>query len=330
MVIKVLIIDSNETKAVLIKDLLTSPGYDVDYVTCLKQANYSVESTNYDAVIINPDRMVKEDVIHFLDNAKKHNPSMVNLALLNFPPKQSELSSILSYADDYIETLSSPELIQQRIQFLIQKAQVNNNPQQHVLAIGAHPDDVEIGCGGALMKHHKNGDRITLLTLSDGSVGGHSALRREESLAAANLLNAELFWGDLQDTQISCEKETIDIIEKVIQACQPDIIYTHSNFDGHQDHRNTHLATIAATREIKNIYCYQSPTTNIRFKPHKFESIAQHIDGKLALIQCHRTQTQEKKRPYLEDDLIISTAQYWGRFAGYDMVEPFEIIRYSS
>ena len=50
----------------------------------------------------------------------------------------------------------------------------------NILAIGAHPDDIEFGCGGTLLKYAKSGGKISLLILTDGSYGGDPALRKKE------------------------------------------------------------------------------------------------------------------------------------------------------
>lgn len=72
-----------------------------------------------------------------------------------------------------------------------------------VLAVGAHPDDVEIGCGATLLRHRAAGHPVTILTLSRGAVGGERETRRREAIGAAVMLGAELLMGDLPDTRMS-------------------------------------------------------------------------------------------------------------------------------
>lgn len=194
-----------------------------------------------------------------------------------------------------------------------------------VLAIGAHPDDVEIGCGGTMLKHIAKNDEVLILTLTRGAVGGDTEKRFLEAKAASEFLNARLIISNLKDTSISGGPKTIRIIEEAIYNFQPDIIYTHSINDNHQDHRNTHLATVIAARKIDEVYAYQAPSTNINFHPQKFESIDSFVDLKIKLISFH--ETQKNKAVYLKDDIIKATAIYWGRYANYKSIEPFEIIK---
>jgi len=197
--------------------------------------------------------------------------------------------------------------------------------RQRVLAIGAHPDDVEIGCGGILLGHRNQGDALCILTLSTGECGGTSGVRGDESRAAAERLSAELILANLKDARISEGPDTISVLSRGIDMFDPTVIYTHSLHDAHQDHRNTHRATMVAARGVPSVYTYQSPSTTIGFTPNRFVDIASHLAEKLKLISCF--QSQRSIRPYLSDSMISSTAEYWGRFANYGQVEPLETVR---
>jgi LmbE family N-acetylglucosaminyl deacetylase/CheY-like chemotaxis protein len=194
-----------------------------------------------------------------------------------------------------------------------------------VLAIGAHPDDVEIGCGGALARHRAEGDTVTIVTLSHGASGGDARVRALEAAAAAQVLGAQLNLGDLPDTRIPEGSTAITTILDVIDSVQPTHAYTHSQFDTHQDHRNTHHASMVALRAIPNVYCYQAPSATVDFRPHLFIDISEHIETKLKSIAAYASQTAV--RPYLNRELIVATARYWGRFAGFVLAEPMEIVR---
>src|SRR5690349_8590456 len=134
-----------------------------------------------------------------------------------------------------------------------------------VLAIGAHPDDIEIGAAGTLLVHRAAGDTIAIMTLSPGAVGGDADRRARESRLAAEAIGARLFLQNLEDTKISEGNPTIALIEEVIAEIQPTIVYAHSIHDVHQDHRNTHRAAMVAARKVGQVYCYQSPSATIDF-----------------------------------------------------------------
>lgn len=199
------------------------------------------------------------------------------------------------------------------------------NERKIVLAVGAHPDDVEIGCGGALARHYSRGDEVVILTLSRGTNGGDAAVRTHEAQRAAALLGARLEIGELPDARISEGIETIGLIEEVVRAVSPTHVYTHSRHDAHQDHRNTHLASIVGARDVANLYCYQAPSSTIEFRPNLFIDISSHIGMKVDAIAAYHSQVSRSAS--LSADHIKATARYWGRYTGYGLAEPMEVVR---
>ena len=197
-------------------------------------------------------------------------------------------------------------------------------PSETVLAIGAHPDDVEIGVAGTLLAHGASGHAVNILTLSRGAEGGATDLRVAESQAAAALLGARLFMEDLEDTRIASGHPTVGLIERVIDLVRPTIIYTHSIHDTHQDHRAVHEATMVAARRVPRISCYQAPSATVDFRPTRFVPIADHVDAKQRAIDAFATQAD---RSYLQPEVIRSNSCYWGRFAHASHAEAFEVVR---
>src|SRR5439155_15429747 len=87
----------------------------------------------------------------------------------------------------------------------------------NILAIGAHPDDVEFGCGGTLIKYAAKGAAIALLVMTDGARGGNARTRRAEQARAARVLGAtETHWGGYRDTLLPSVRRLIDRMEQVI------------------------------------------------------------------------------------------------------------------
>jgi LmbE family N-acetylglucosaminyl deacetylase len=194
-----------------------------------------------------------------------------------------------------------------------------------ILAIGAHPDDIEYACGGTLLKARRRGDDVMLLTLSNGERGGATDTRRDEAQRASELLGAPLELLAFPDSAIPSDVTTVSAIESVVRAFAPTHVYTHSIHDTHQDHRAVHAAAIVAARSVPNVYCYQSPSATVDFRPSMYVEIAAFLDEKLALIDAY--QSQIARRGTFDHDVIRSIATYWGRFAGYRLVEPFEVVR---
>jgi len=129
----------------------------------------------------------------------------------------------------------------------------------------------------------------------------------------------------LRDTLITDGAETIAIIEKAIREIRPTHVYTHSSADTHQDHRAVHAASLVAARAVPNVYCYQTPSSTVEFSPHVFVDISKYIDRKIELIRAYKSQVDRMES--IQPDLIVSTARYWGRFAGHVLVEPLQVVR---
>ncbi len=198
--------------------------------------------------------------------------------------------------------------------------------RQRVLAIGAHPDDVEIGCSGTLLSHRRRGDRISLLTMSRGGVGGDEAARVQEAVAAADAIGAQLILGNLVETRIDDGVDTIRLLETVVTVLRPTIVYVHSKHDEHQDHRAVHTAAISATRGVPSVFAYQSPSANNDFVPTKFVAIDQFVSEKVKVLGLFGSQDE---RPHVEPELVVAGARYWARHLAprAHFAEPFEVIR---
>lgn len=198
---------------------------------------------------------------------------------------------------------------------------------ERVLAVGAHPDDVEIGAGATLLRHRSLGHPVSVLTLSRGAVGGNQDERRREAVGAAVAMSAELLMGDLPDTRMEESPGIITLIEGVIAAVRPTTIYVHSAADNHQDHRAVHEATVIAARRVQQLFCYQSPSSRNGFSPTKFVPVDATIHEKVTVLSNYRSQAT---RHYLEPDLVIASARYWARQLTHTRyAEPFEVLRAS-
>ncbi|MFH1569315.1 MAG: PIG-L deacetylase family protein [Gemmatimonadota bacterium] len=182
-----------------------------------------------------------------------------------------------------------------------------------ILAIGAHPDDLEYGCGGALIRHTQKGDEVYLLVVTDGAAGGDPAVRRAEQLAAAELIGAsDVFFGEYAGTQFECHKETITHIEGVVRQVRPDAVYTHFLQDTHQDHRHVALAVVPATRSVPNLLCFESLSSQ-NFQPTVFSDIGKVIHQKLGALEAHASQVH---RTNIGSMTIIDIAQSAATFRG--------------
>jgi LmbE family N-acetylglucosaminyl deacetylase len=199
-----------------------------------------------------------------------------------------------------------------------------------VLAVGAHPDDIELGCAGALALHKLNGDRVYLLVLTKGGASGDVEVRETECRRAAEILGVDgLFFGGLKDTEVHDGRETIDIIEDIIDKVKPDIIYAPTSKDTHQDHRNTGLATMSAGRRCKMMLWYEGASTQSCFEPQVFVDIEKTFELKKKVTRVFGSQMNNDRGGYtLAVKGVEGLAKYRGYQAGVDVAEAFEVGRF--
>ena len=179
-----------------------------------------------------------------------------------------------------------------------------------VLAVGAHPDDIELAAGGTLAKHAANGDDIHCLVMTRGEGGNADVVTRTKEAVAASyfLPYASLKFGGVPALQLTGIYQThIDIIEECINEVKPDRIYAHSADDRHQHHEIVARCTEVAGRHAQQYLTFELPSTR-NFQPNWFVDITDHIDAKLKLIAYFESQ-QEK--PYMVHETIKGRALDW-------------------
>ena len=197
-----------------------------------------------------------------------------------------------------------------------------------ILAIGAHPDDVEFGCGGTLIKYARQGHDVSLLVMTDGGGGGVGRIRRQEQQAAGDILGvSRLFWGEYPDTAIPLDRESIQRVERVILDVRPDFIFVHSQDDTHQDHRHLSVTTITATRYTRNVLFYEGPTTQ-NFSPNVFVNIDGILQDKIAALQAHGSQVTKTNIEGMNIlDIVRSSTHFRGIQGRVQNAEAFVPLR---
>lgn len=198
----------------------------------------------------------------------------------------------------------------------------------NILAIGSHPDDIEFGCGGALLKYVRKGHNISLLVLTEGSFGGEPSVRKKEQKEVAEAMGVKnLFWGGFKDTELVDNHALILKIEETIREVQPDIVFLNYSCDVHQDHRAAAQAGISATRYIKEVLFYEVPTTE-HFEPDVFVDIKEVLEEKLNLLKLHASQLDKTR---VEGLTILESAQSCANFRGFQgrvkFAEGFKALR---
>ena len=177
-----------------------------------------------------------------------------------------------------------------------------------ILAIGCHPDDLEIGCFGTLIKYVQNGHKVFAVHLTNGDLGlvdgSLIGIRNEEAKRASEAIGAEAITLNFKDLVVdSNNPEMIRAMVSVIRNVNPDIIITHNPEDYMTDHMETSKLVFNAsfsasvprfdapgkTCGVIPIY-YMDTLANINFIPTEYVDISEVIDQKLNAISQHQSQ----------------------------------------
>ena len=218
-----------------------------------------------------------------------------------------------------------------------------------VLAIGAHPDDIEIACSGTLAKCVARGDKVIVCHVSSGNLG-HVVIppdqlrkiRDQEAINAGKLAGIEVISAGFDDLEIfDNNKAARDRIVDVIQYANPDFIITHNPDDYMPDHtavsRLVFDASFAATlpnypsktrkaAKLVPIYCMDT-LAGVNFVPTEFVDISDYIDLKLKMLCCHESQVVWMKDHDGIDfpDMVKTCSRYRGYQCGAAYAEGFRM-----
>ena len=215
-----------------------------------------------------------------------------------------------------------------------------------VLAIGAHPDDVEIGCAGTLARCIRRGDRVTIAILCQGDTASADmpaeelvALRRQEAKEAAGYLGTELIQLDLSDYGVQVDLATKRLLAGVIRRARPDVVITHFHADYGSDHNHTCLLAVDATLAasvpafaaegeplagVPALFMME-PLGGYGFQPQVYVDITETIETKIAMFERHRSQVEWMKRHGGTDmrEYITAIARFRGLQCGVRYAEGF-------
>lgn len=184
----------------------------------------------------------------------------------------------------------------------------------NVLAVGCHPDDLEIACGGTLTKYVKEGAQVTMCHVASGSLG-HAVIqpeelvgiRRKEAQAAGRVLGVkEVVSLGIADTEVTRydDVNAVNALLEVVRHARPDVIITHSYNDYMRDHIETgrmafdasfcsslvHRATASPFySEIVPIF-FMDNLAGLDFNPDVYVDISEHIDVKIEALEQHASQ----------------------------------------
>lgn len=220
----------------------------------------------------------------------------------------------------------------------------------NVLAVGAHPDDLEILCGGTLAKYAKKGHKVFMAHLCNGNMGGRdispeelARIRDKEAKKSAALIGAEALGPIAGDLDLYPTKEMRIALIDIIRYAKPDVMITHSINDYMPDHTITgqlvfdaaftstlplYKTKYPAWEKIIPIY-YMEPMAGFGFEPTNFVDITEFFEIKKQMLLCHESQYKWLSGHHQSNPvkMIETISGFRGFQCGVDYAEAFSLAR---
>ena len=216
----------------------------------------------------------------------------------------------------------------------------------NVLAVGAHPDDLELLCGGTLAKYALRGDKVTMCSLTNGNMGhplykpdDMARVRKSEMEHSAAKIGAEVIWLDVDDEMSEVSLKARLMMTDVLRMTKPDVVITHYDRDYHVDHRNAsqiifEAAPLACVHNIitqhpvldkQVLVDYMDTLVAIDFQPTEYVDITDAVQIKKDMFHCHVSQDEWMKTATGFDmtEVIEAVARVRGYAAGCKYAEGF-------
>jgi len=205
----------------------------------------------------------------------------------------------------------------------------------NILAIGAHFDDIELGCGGALAKHVANGDAVFayVATLSgfmnqDNEVIRSNETALREGIRAMEILGVELIRGSFNTLEVEFTDElNVDILH-IVKQKNIQKVYTHWMGDVHHDHQAVARASLHSCRHVPRLLMYRSNWyhSNVDFKGNFYVDISQTLDKKMEAVRAHESEMDRTHRKWIE--FFTNEAANAGQRIGTKFAEIYEVVKW--
>ncbi len=215
-----------------------------------------------------------------------------------------------------------------------------------ILAVGAHPDDLEILCAGTLAKYRARGDSVIMCHASNGDKGHFvimpdelTQIRAQEACDAAEVIGAECVALHFLDAEMYDTPDARTRFIELMRVARPDVVITHHPDDYHTDHKMTSMLTLDATfsATVPHIFTeheflpklpivyFMDTLAGLHFQPEEYVDISEQLAQKKEMLAKHSSQLHwlwEHDR-YDALDALETHAKFRGYQCGVKYAEGF-------
>jgi LmbE family N-acetylglucosaminyl deacetylase len=205
----------------------------------------------------------------------------------------------------------------------------------NVLAVGAHFDDLELGCGGTLVKHVANADNVLMVVITDSAYSNpaNEIIRDAETAmaegkAAAEIIGGELLCLNLETFNVPFDESLTLVLNNIISERKIDTVYSHWIHDIHRDHQNAGRCAMMAARHVPRFLMYRSNyyDADQEFASNFYSDISEHMLTKIKAIKAHKSELERVRYSWIE--FFEHQNRNDGYRIGVKYAEAFQVVRY--
>jgi len=191
-----------------------------------------------------------------------------------------------------------------------------------ILALGARPGDVVLGCGATLAFHRAQGHEVLIFVLANGPAG--SGLDAHAAREAAERLGARVILADDTGPQADLAERHL-LLDRVVRELRPDVAYIPSMSDHDPYRKEAHRLGRTVLSDTRAVLAYATATVTFDFRPSFFKPVDRYMSQKLEALEAFYGSGAPPRE--LSARFAQAAARYWGRMASFAEVEPFEVIK---
>lgn len=205
----------------------------------------------------------------------------------------------------------------------------------NVLAVGAHYDDIELGCSGTLMNHVSKGDSVYMIVITNSGYKDPNGINirtneiaQKEGLMAAKIIGAKLTCLGFETFEFDFNEALNKKILNFIQDKDIDMVYCPWIYDIHRDHQNAGKSAIMASRHVNKVLMFRPnyyDSFNL-FRGNFYSDISDVFSKKIEVIKAHKSELERVRYSWI--DFFKRQNANDGQKIGVEYAEVFEIIRY--
>lgn len=206
----------------------------------------------------------------------------------------------------------------------------------NILAIGAHFDDIELGCGGAIARHVAMGDQVYVYVATDSGfinekkeIIRSSKIALEEAERAMAILGAkELICGPFKTLELEfIDALNVQILE-IVTDKKIDLVYTHWSGDVHHDHYALARASLHGCRHVQRMLMYRSNWYHSvsNFRGTFYVDISKYWDIKQKAIEAHKSEMERTGKKWIS--FFKNEAENAGQRIGVQKAELFDVVKW--